>query len=169
MPGNLVQAEFFLANGKADALGVVVRDVSKRRAEGWKVRLSVRFLDERNRITPLVREYAKAYLDREKHLTSFGGRWMNKVFKEDILFCASTMHRLREGALQIACEELAGAAKTGYVAIEDATFTPLRIAKPGELHELLESARQACGVWLFVFEPNDLLSEKNKGIAHMIF
>jgi hypothetical protein len=47
----------------------------------------------------------------------------------------------------------------------DHSFRP---ARNEEIHELIEAAKRAKSFWLFVFEPNDLLADVNKGIVSLM-
>lgn len=162
-PGNLVQMEFFLTNTRTDSLEELGREIRERRKAGAALKLSVRIYDESDSLTEIACAFAN--LNAQFYAYKLGTLALSPWRRR---YVARKMSGLREQGLFEAQRGLARAArKLKPIAIEDTYHGPLRSVERREMHELVETANKASAVWLFVFEPNEILSDKNRGIAHM--
>ncbi len=174
---NIVQAEFFHVGGKNTSLGGLFKECGERVAEDLP--LILQGVEPRSQIKTVVR-----FFDRDGSITAFARRFEQTEQRFDALLSASGWRRrwlnfrsrrwagnilaLKEQAANLAAQELeASIQASDQVAVEclDNSFRP---ARKDELHELCEAARRATGVWLFVFEPNDLLADKNESVARVM-
>jgi hypothetical protein len=174
---NIVQAEFFHVRG--DSLEELIQDCNQRIAENLPLKLQgnevtsgiktvVRFFDQKNRCTSIVRKATK--FQRRKHrLTAslLAGKYS--------WFAHNRYNRLQEKLMSLKARardvvqrELSKTVRSyGAVAIErwDHSF---RLLRSPEAHEVIERIQQARGVWLFVFKPNDLCADVNQSVGHLI-
>lgn len=170
MPGNIVQLEFFLHKAQ-DIAGIYAEALARFRDDA-RIKRVVRIIDIDDEITAQAMEAVaqkgafEAYLlyeCRESRVAWFWHRLrMSRRRRKLGQKCAQARARLIETSL----DRLENAANNGEgVAVEEDTCAPLRFARDNELYGLLEAARRARGVWVFVFEPNDILADSNKLIC----
>ena len=182
MQDNIAQLEFFHVGGKnASSLDELFRECAKRSSDNLKlvlagsdigtgIKTTVRLYDSDGVLTKLATE-AQANERRSQELwDEFGNargfrRWhIDRQSRK----CARLSIDYRRQALMLAGYVLADAVTYGReVAVEcpDRTFRPLR---DNEGHELVESASQAKGVWIFVFKPNFLYTDRNTMLVHVM-
>jgi hypothetical protein len=165
---NIAQIEFFHVKLDSGTTQEFLSDISERIAEGSKIKTVVRILDEGGFITELVLALRRTQDRREKLLEmmldcgTWWRPWLNFRFQK----LGKKEEKLKKQALLVSVRQLDAAVHTSsQIAIElpDHRF---RLAKPNEMHELLETARKATGVWLFVFKPNDLLADENTYVVY---
>ncbi|MBI3571918.1 hypothetical protein HY091_00065 [Candidatus Kaiserbacteria bacterium] len=146
---NIVQAEFFPPQG--------VR------------KTSIRFFDEHGLITKLVLDFSHAENIYEQACAELKACLAGHAAESagvDAANSSRKMSALREQAKSLVVGQLGAIVKgSKQVAVEESYSAPLRMAKPEELPDLLQTAKNARAVWLFVFKPNDLLADKNESIG----
>ena len=164
---NIAQIEFFHVKYGVP-FGDFLNDISQRIEEGSKIKTVVRILDEGGFITEPVLALRQTKDRREKLLKMMldCGSWWRPLLNFRFQRLGEKEEKLKKRALLVSVRQLDAAIHTSsQVAIElpDHHF---RLAKPNEVHELLEAAKRATGVWFFVFEHNNLLSDTNTEVAH---
>ena len=91
--------------------------------------------------------------------------WLQNILLSYELKVARKISKLKTKSQKLAVEQLHAIATTSReIALErsDRSFRPIR---EDEVRELLEAADKAELVWLFVFEPNDLMADYIVSIA----
>lgn len=170
MPGNIVQLEFFLY--RAQDIAGIYAEALARAKDGARIKQVVRIIDIDDEITAQAMEAVaqkdafEAYLLYECKELRTAWFWrrlrMSRHRRKLGQKCAQARARLIETSL----DKLKHAANNGEgVAVEEDTCAPLRFARDNELYELVEAAHRAHGVWVFIFEPNDILTGSNKLIC----
>ena len=175
---NLVQAEFFHVGGRDATPESFLYELSERVADGLELAMQglepsfgiktvLRFEDITGELTALVlrakiltKVHAKIWKEFET-----AGRLRRWYLGRRNRRLTAKIDILKEGCKLRALLHLYKARESGHaIAVEryDHTF---RFARKEELHELLDAAASSSSVWLFVFEPNDLLADKNKIVA----
>jgi len=165
---NVVQAEFIFSELREEkySLGAVVHMLSLELA-GALQKLVVRFSDEDGFMTKVVQDHAKAeqaFLDACAEFAKMDvvARFAPSV-QSDLSRAQRKMRALRGQARSLAVGVLGATVKSSReVAIEDSPDLPLRKATDTELDTLVEKASKASNIFVFVFEPNDLLADSNK-------
>jgi hypothetical protein len=171
---NLVQVEFFhpemYAVLKSLSLPTMIESSREHMARGKRIKTVVRFFDEGNVLTDFVVEFARCKKRKDEleetpvELSSLRGRWHFFRLKR---MCGIVCNQRKEG-LRLATQELLAAATTptGFVVeCPDGSFAPLF---DYEAHPVLERVRDAVGVWIFIFKPNELRSVQNELVAHLM-
>jgi len=181
---NIVQAEFFHVGGKnTHSLGDLFAECRERTSDDIELisgemkrdtptsmKTAVRFYDGSGILTNAALKF-KALEEREKALATriFSGaesRLRQRMLNFRASRLAGKILAMKERNVILAATELRVAymAKE-HIAVErpDRHFT---LARGDELYELLEAAAKAKNVWFFVFEPNNLLADKNTVVAH---
>jgi hypothetical protein len=165
---NIVQAEFFLVNVRADSLDDMLADCAERKADDVPIKCVVRFYDNGT-----VTRFAKLLA------------WMKKKKDEHVKlgWCYSKPPRtlfdyliwawvdiagdwLNERKVSVVARQLKRATRARQTIAVESEGHRFREAHRDELHELTEAARAASDVWLFVFKPNHLLADKNEFVVH---
>ena len=170
MPENIAQLEFFLY--KADNIESIWREVEERAIDGARIKLVVRIFDISGLITAQT-VYTKAcdqefdeFVKREYYETPTASRlrcwWMARRRRKLGQKERDAKKHLLELALGALEDTLRG---KGDVGLELYPGAPFRLVRDNERHELLQTSRRALGVWVFVFKPNELLSDSNTMIA----
>ncbi len=171
---NLVQVEFILVDIPAKT--GIESDIQTLALElaGRLPKLVVRFFDERGLVTKLVQDYeatqsAYGVTIIELGKMSFGGRFAVSE-QRDVARLSRKMDALRGQARSLTVGMLSSVTKgSRRIAIEDSPDRPLRMAVEAEFDHLVTTAKKAKDVFIFVFKPNDLLSEKNEAVVSMVF
>ncbi len=179
---NIVQAEFFHVGGKnVRSLQKLLEECDERIAEGHELALEgietnsriktvVRFFDSDGSMTAFAREFEEANRRKEAAFAGFmeAGNWKREWMNLRSRRLAGKILALKGQAAKRAAQALkAGARLPNQIAVErqDHSF---RLARKDELHELCEAAQRATSVWLFIFEPNNLLAERNEPVANVM-
>jgi hypothetical protein len=176
---NLAQVEFHHVGRKqnptsleiASATGELIESLLSSLATGkvpsTRSKTVVRFFDTTGELTKVALESTKlvnedANLTDAYRMASPPGKVMISKRGQKV---AGARLLLMKTCGQIAIREFRNTVKSAQeIAVENPDHT-FRLAEHNELHELVEAATGAYSVWLFVFEPNDLLSLKNKSVA----
>jgi hypothetical protein len=170
-PRNIAQAEFFHVGKDAsrESLEDVMDEMAERLAEGAPLKTVVRFYDEDNSLTRFTQDASALNVKKEEAYKISWDAFKNPLTKLVLSAryrrVARKVRESRSESLELARAKLTTAVKARRpVAIEcdDHSF---RLADNNELHELINSAQFATGVWLFMFEPNNLLADKNEIVA----
>jgi len=165
---NIAQIEFFHTAIGAVSLDMFLGDMYERIVDGSRLKTAVRLLDEGNFITELAltiyqkQDCYSSLLEALFHSRGLRSRFLNFKFKR----LAKKIQTLKEQALVVGVQQLDAAIHTSRQIAVELPDHRFRLAKPDEMHELLEAARRATGAWFFVFEPNDLLADKNTPVTH---
>lgn len=180
---NIVQAEFFHVGGEdVRSFNKLFNQMRERILDGLELTLAagkeassgiktcVRFYDLDGTVTPRVQNTQRleeAYTETLEilgeskpgsfHRWWFGGRLRRLHTKKELAKAQATTCVVRAFFYALKMK--------GPVAVErnDHSFRPMH---GNEAHELAEAAANSKGVWLFVFRPNDLLSDTNTSVAH---
>ena len=169
LQANIVHAEFF--NGKRpESLEELFAEAKDRVKDCAPIKTHVRFFDESGLVTAFVLE-AKV-LQRKRWANSAKLKRARGLRRKWLIWQGNRMSnrhlQIIYGAAAVASEQLAIAVKLGRkVAIEDDYRGPLRLVRPEELHELVESCRKAYHAWIWVFAPNKLLADKNQTLGQI--
>ena len=180
---NIVQAEFFHVGGDdTGSLDELFKQMGERVADTLPLALSgipttsgiktvVRYYDDSGAVTAYTSRMLRLTKRKEElRQAVWHAKGLRKVWYSFLLRHVRGSYLLNcTSAQQLAAEWLQKTIEHGgRVAVEvlDHCF---RDAKKNELHELLEAARRSKGAWLFVFEPNDLLADSNKSVAHVMW
>ena len=167
---NIVQVEFFQVNVRAHSWGALMEDIKRRRADDAQLKITLRFFDEKNQLTSYVLKLKR--LERWKQnlenqvVTTTGWRqeianslhhlllgWIQYIKEECIILAAQQLHEVAEASGQIAIEQW------------DRSF---RLLQRNEIYETLTAIEKAKGAWVFVFEPNHLLSDQNVTVSYVM-
>jgi hypothetical protein len=170
MPDNIAQIELFLY--KPENIESIFQEAARRARDGARLKLVVRIADTDAEIyaqvvrAKAIREKFNEYLARyrrEADYASYARRWWmarrrKKLVREKI---GADAH-----LLDAALSGLERAIRTkDDIALEPHPQAPFRLVRPDERYELLETARRAYGVWVWIFEPNEILADSNKLLA----
>ncbi|MGH2506305.1 MAG: hypothetical protein ACREGH_01530 [Minisyncoccia bacterium] len=176
---NIVQAEFFhVGRGSTPSLEALLDECRERVKENLELVLQgvesrsgiktvVRFFDESGKLTKLALKSEQLNKKDRQVLHDFinaKGLWRWWLNRQNRRLAGQSLV-LKEKARLLGVEELRLAIrKSREVAVErpDHSF---RLARKDESHELIESAQNSKGVWLFVFRPNNLLSDTNVSVV----
>ncbi len=168
---NVVQLEFNLV--EFHNMKHILNEAQSRASDGKRIKLVVRVFDKDGVLTKHVRMMQTLRirsgvfyrrLPRDFHKWQFLKRW---VFDWRRRRLAADTLDARTKVVVLAVDVLRRTIKHGgLVGIEESPGAPLRFAWHNEVHELLETARCAKSVWVFVFKPNKLLADSNSLIAY---
>lgn len=171
MPDNIAQLEFVLV--KTQSFSQIANEVYSRALDGKRIVLVVRIYDIRAALTSHVRYMQVLRVRREAYYRwvaqgyeqkPFWRRWLIERRRKRL--AAQTLDA-RKKLVELALSALEVTIQRGApVAIENDTMGPLRLVQQDELHELLETARRARSVRVFIFRHNDLLADRNKPVAY---
>lgn len=170
MPENIVQLEFNLV--EFEGIDHIMAEVASRAKENMRTKLVVRIFDNRGMLTG----YVQALQEIERRLDFFY-EWLPADFPEWPFWkrwpVSWNRGRLldkklkgRNELLVLCLEALKETIKREEaIGVEDYPGAPFRLVRHNELHELLERARYAKSVCVFVFKPNELLADRNTIVA----
>lgn len=166
MSDNIVQLELSLC--EFEGPGHIVSEVQLRAADSVRIKLVVRIFDIRGMLTNHVR-HMRVLRIRTKAFA----RWLPSDFSKKPFWVRWAVDRRRARAIEedkearqklldLVLSVLRETTKNGGpIGIEEHPGAPFRLVRHRELYELLEIAYRAKSVWVFVFEPNELLSDEN--------
>lgn len=170
MPGNIAQLEFFFY--KAENMEGIFSEAHERAKDGARIKLVVRIVDSNGAISAQVMETRArenmfgsylGYECNEADFASYLWRWWMARRRKKL---GQTSEDAQKRLLDTALSELERTIRSGgVVALEPCSIAPLRLVRRDELHELMETARRAHSVWVFVFKPNGILSDQNKLVS----
>ena len=164
---NIVQVEFFHANVNPDvdtlseALVELAGSMGRLVAAGKPLKTAIRFYDEHGHITKLVKDYCEtqsAYVTAVGELAKaeLGARFMLSTQKT-LLSAHRKMDALRGQAKSLIPGQLSAITKDSKQIAVELPGRFFRMAEEAEFPQLLDNARKAKDLWLFVFTPADLL------------
>jgi hypothetical protein len=170
MPDNIAQIELFLY--RPENIESIFQEVSRRAKDGKRLKLVVRIADTDRTIyeqvikTKAAREEYKDYLERLRHEFVDASHWRRwwmarrrkKLMRKKIHADVHLLEAALSGLERTVCSK-------GDIALEPYPQAPLRLVRPEERYDLLETARRAYGVWVWVFEPNEILADSNNLLA----
>lgn len=172
----LIQAEFFHVGGpNTKSLEELLEECRKRTADVLlpqddighsRIKTVIRFFDESEELTKLVLRAAELQKRRIDLIGTTGTNllrcWLlSKEYRRLLAQWSSMVEQIQKRAVQCADNALTS---SRAVAIERLNHS-FRLIRPDEAHEVSEKIRNSKDVWLFVFEPNELLSEANTPIG----
>lgn len=176
---NLAQVEFFhvgrKSNPSLDEYAGATQNLIEEMLSSLKTGASisshlktvVRFFDSSNVLSQIALE-SKKLQDADTELSgqyAFASLPGRVLISSEIQQIAGAKIALARVCMRTAITELRNSVKTSReIAVEKPDHT-FRLAQKDELLELVESAKGSHAVWLFVFEPNDILSDTNKSVA----
>ena len=170
-PRNIVQAEFFHVGKGAPSLQAVASECAERAIFGSPIKTVVRFLDVDGSMTRFALKFTEVEKKcRELATDSIGPGYLQRMFarwKHHRL--VSKKVAMMNERKPLALRQLTALMGTfEQVAMEQRNHSFL-LLRHDERHELLESARAAVDVWLFVFQPRkNLLADSNTLIARVM-
>lgn len=159
---NIIQVEFFLVNVQAPSLGQMLAEVVERREEGSPIKLVLRFYEDGGAITGLVKEaaYLEEQLDRALERFLLAGRFERWRLNKKSKWLAGKKIMLRGQMYRFVVKQLSSVIKNGAPFAVEQMDRRFRHAWSEELHEILESAKKARGMWVFVFSHDHLLADR---------
>ena len=163
-----MQVEFFLI--KADpkkSLESLQVEMARRVADRVNIKEGVRFYDNDGVVVQAIRNLREATKALNKlRFADRSSGILTRMWERSRLNSAHTRHEIRkEQARLIAIQRLRHLARTTKeIAIERGAHE-YTMAKPDELHELVEAVAKSENAWFFVFEPNDLTADKNMPVT----
>lgn len=164
---NIIQAEFFHVGRGAESLDQVIGECAERVLDGSPIKTGVRFYDTQGDLTSKILKYAS--LDNwcgelEKKIPDASGLWRAVLVRAHRHYFKKYL-KVKKSFLLLAIERVKMAALTSEeIALEqfDHSFKEM---PSDEMHEVLERIEKAKGVWIFLFKPNDLLSDTQASIS----
>jgi hypothetical protein len=179
MTANIVQAEFFHVGGGHSSLKDVIDDCKERIADGLDlvmqggearsdIKTVVRFYDVGGVLTRLAQQAEvlkkrnRICMDSFVNATGLRRWWLDRQSRR----FAGKILRLKDDVRTHTAVQLREVVQASLdVAVERGDHS-FRLMRREESHEITIAAERAKSVWLFVFQPNDLLSDKNVMIAN---
>jgi len=180
---NIVQAEFFHVGGSDMTLEEVLRECAKRAADGHElaavlgretqfgIKTVVRFFDVGGSITAFAQQFGQMnqqYINKQAALLEATSWWKLRWLDLYSHSLAGRILVLKERGVRLAVQKLNDAVRSQSKVALELSDHSYRFLRDNEVYELGEAAYNASGVWLFVFEPNNLLAEKNKLVAYVM-
>lgn len=180
---NIVQAEFFHIGGREDqSLEDMMREARERihvavseildgvppSISGSRIKTAVRFFDGDGSITRYIAASEKLESRYDKLLVGFPedtSNWQGMWYRLRFIRLAGRKMRHEKMRHEVVLRALEVAVRgQQLVALEDweRNFRPL---ERNEEHELLEAVRSSHNLILFLFRPNDLLSDTQVGMG----
>lgn len=160
---NIVQAEFFLTDVHADSLEDLMGEIKERVKDQAPIKVCFRFYDEDGSMLALAKESNRLKIRSRWILKKFPaskGLWRWWLDRQDRKVAGQSIH-LRERALPAVIRRVERVVQLGGSLAVEGRGHLYRWPRPDEVHELLEAARRATGVWLFITPDEHLLSNKN--------
>jgi len=161
---NIAQAEFFHVNVRG-TLGGLLNECRERVDDGSPIKTHVRFFDDTGAITRLVEKARKIKVKRRAADRAFSKAqgWYRKWLDYKISRLAGRSLAIGEEALALAAKQLQLAADLKRpIAFETTRRTPTyRPVRADEVHELVEAAKKASGVWLWLYAPAPKLDDRS--------
>lgn len=167
---NIIQAEFFHVGGagKIESLEDFVSGCLERATEGSRLKTVVRFYDDDSgRITAQVKHYnemEKVHEGLVRLVIRSGGlwRWFLDISARRVAGKKRKAGEVHKRLVLNRMREIAQDPQSVAVEKRDHHF---RFVREDEKHEILEAVGRGKSLWIFVFEPNDLLADSNKIVA----
>ena len=165
---HIIQAEFFHVGGpKIEGFGDLFEEINGRMLYGAPIKTCVRFFDDTGFVTCVVTELAQLEKQNEELVTAFfeATGWRRKILSFRSGMLLRKVMAMEAQRKEIASKYLAVAAKASRpiaVEIHDHSYRP---ARRDEIVDLCQATLMTKNAWLFVYEPNDLLADKNKIVA----
>jgi len=180
---NIIQAEFFHVGGDDVTLKEVLRECAERAADGHElsavlgretqfgIKTVVRFFDEDGSITEIVQQIEQTKQRRKDLFETFSrapSPWQTRRLNSQLQKLAGEIDELKKEVRQLVMHKVNYVARTpGNAALELADHS-FRLIRDDERHELCEAVCGAVDFWIFVFEPNELLADKNELITSVM-
>lgn len=178
---NIIQAEFFHVGGKGLSLEEVFAECRERTADSRElsqagiendphIKTVIRFFDKEGILTQAVieaEEMRKHDEELSNHVSRSWGpvRWLLGMWLHLIERKIAVIDNDLRVATTLGCATIILSKETVAVEKFDHSF---RVVRPEERYDLLQSVCASTSVWVFVFEPNDMLADKNEMIACFI-
>ena len=160
---NIVQAEFFLANMNVGSIEDFMSELKERVEDLSPIKVCFRFHDEDGSMLALAEESKRLETRSRwilKKILVSKGVWRWWLDRQSRKVAGQSIH-LRERALSAAIRHVERVVRLGGSLAVEGRGHLYRWPRPDEVHELLEAARRATGVWLFITPDEHLLSNKN--------
>lgn len=166
---NIVQVEFFHVGKKCKSLEELAADCQERVDIGSPIKTVVRFNDECGNFTAMALKGKKLESRTRQLLKDFNlarrmRRWFLASQMQRLMRKQIALHEEAQVLVQKELRRIVRSSRSLAIERSNRSFRPLH---SGEAHELMESIVAATGMWLFVFEPNSLLSDENRLIASL--
>ena len=178
---NVLQYEFFHVGGKdAGSLEDVMAECFERAADnlpmaiagddiGPGIKTVVRIYDMDGRVTHWAHQVKNLKAQREIHynaprsnlFTNWYARWQIGQLNR-------RMDKARELMVSYFTEYIGKSFNCEWNVAKETWDNAFRLARREEYIELRQSAVAAKYLWLFIFEPNDLLADKNTGVVSVM-
>jgi len=181
---NIVQAEFFHVGGRnTSSLEDLFEEMSERIKEslplalagietGTGIKTALRFFDQDNHLTVLTKKLQSMEDLYTSILESLGttspNSWHRWYFGMQLRKFAKQKSALSEKVEQAAIAACIASLQSNKPFGVERMDRSYRTIKPEERHNFQEKVQGAKGVWLFIFEPNDLCADKNKLVTTMM-
>lgn len=170
---NIAQLEFLLYT--PDDLQTIISETISRAKDGQRNKIVVRIFDTDDVLTAHVQKMQVLRIRSDAFYTwlpadfcewPFWRRWPVSWNRKRL---AAKQRNLDKSLVELGIEALRQTIKyEGPIGIEDDPRAPFRLVRHAELYELLEACSRAQGIWVFIFEPNELLADKNTVIVYAI-
>ncbi len=175
---NILQYEFFHVGGHS--LGAILSERRARSAEHLPLALSgddtgsgiktvVRLYDVDGHVTRAVTRIVELEQKRDEYyvapskgyLIDWYRKWqLNKIRRE--------IKQTRSVLVGCFVTYLERAFKDGWDIAREIGGFQFRLARRDEYPDLLQASKRSKGLWLFIFEPNDLLAVTNKSVVSLL-
>lgn len=168
---NIIQAEFFHVGGENIAtLAELLAECQGRAIDGAQIKTTVRFFDKESFLTDLALKLAQAKMKRDELVTLLitAGKFKQIILAYRYHRLHRKIGRMRERNKFLVIKRLCAIAETSQEIGIECPDRSFRLIRRNETHELLERVWKATSVWIFVFEPNDLLVEKNFSVTSVM-
>ncbi|MSR70822.1 hypothetical protein EXS62_02165 [Candidatus Kaiserbacteria bacterium] len=164
---NIVQAEFFHVDVRAASLNSMLSEVSERKADGSPIKTTVRFYDTHGFVTDFVSRAGVLRRQRIETAAAFAQagfvrRWFLDRKSRRL---AGKILEAKRYAKDLAAERVDKVINTGGKIAVECPDRSFRWARGEELYELCLATGKATGVLLFLFQPNDLLADKDSPVG----
>lgn len=165
MPHNIAQLEFFLY--LPENIESIAREVATRARDGMRIKLVVRIFDTTGELTAqakkadALRVKSDAFHRQLPEDFSALSRWRSWQINRQSRKLAGQSLDISQRMLQLGVQALRETIRRGDpIALEKHPGASFRLMRHEELHELLEAARRAHSVWVFIFAPAELVADR---------
>jgi hypothetical protein len=181
---NIVQIEFFhVGENMTESLGDLFMEIGERVQENWPlamtgeeanpgIKTALRFYENYNDLTMAAIEVERLKQHHDVILKQYQDSSVSKWQKWNLRNQLRKLNRqwstLRANTCEVARLSCVSALLSKQPVATERADRSFRLARPEELHELQEMALKAKGIWLFIFEPNNLLASANKRIVSLM-
>lgn len=163
---NIVQVEFFLVNMRG-TLENLLTECQERTEDDARIKTVIRFFDKTGTATDFILCVSRIdkKLQKLRDTIAYSKVPWKTIQNMRTIRLMKKRAVLKEKSVQLAVGWIHSAIQNQQpVAIENPDYS-FRSVEKNETHELIETTSKSTSVWLFVFEPNFLLSDTNTLIA----